>query len=119
MDRGPKGHFAKGRKKTGGRGKGVPNKVTLTAREIMQSAGFNPIRRAMTLYNTTEDPSIKAQMLKLLVKHAYPELKAIEISGNPEKPIYLADADARRRRIEELQARLVPQPTDIIVVDAE
>lgn len=102
-----------------GRKKGAPNRATKTARQIMDAAGFNPIRRAMTLYNTTDDLSIKAAMLKLLVKHAYPELKAIEISGDPDKPIYLADAEARRRRIEELQARLMPQPTDIIVVDTE
>lgn len=110
--------FQKGREKTGGRKAGVPNKATQTAREIMDGAKFNPIRRAMTLYNTTKDESIKAQMLKLLVKHAYPELRAVEISGNPEKPIYLVDADARLRRIAELQAKLEP-PAPIIVVDAE
>ena len=109
--------FQKGRKKTGGRGKGVSNKATKTAREIMDAAGFNPIRRAMTLFNTTNDPQIKAQMLKLLVKHAYPELRAIEISGNPDKPIYVTNADARRKRIEELESK-IKDVTPLIVTDA-
>ena len=72
--------MAKGRK-TGGRTKGTPNKATDEVVAIFKQKRFNPLRRAIDLYNATEDESIKAQLLGKMLKYRYPELKAVEVSG--------------------------------------
>ena len=64
-----------------GRSKGTPNKSTEEARALLKKLGFNPIRRAVTLANTTTDESIQAQMIKELMKYYAPQLKAVEVSA--------------------------------------
>ena len=99
----------KGAPKTPGSGrkKGTPNKSSLNARQIMEKAGFNPIRRMMALAkDESVEAHIRAQMVKELAKYHSPQLKAIEISGNPEKPLEVRDADARQKRIKELEHRM-------------
>lgn len=75
----------KGLPKTGGRQKGVMNKVQADVRELMKKAGFNPIRRMIAIANDkTVDIAIRAQMTKELAKYYAPQLKAIEHSGEVE-----------------------------------
>ena len=68
-------------KKTGGRTKGTLNKRTEETRDVLKKLGFNPVRRAVKLAETTEDDAIKAQMIKALLKHWSPELKAVEVNA--------------------------------------
>ena len=86
----------KGQPKLGGRQKGTPNKVSNEAINIFKKAGFDPLRRAIALYNKTDDDNIKAQLLGKMMKYRYHELKAIEISGDivhwtPELIMSLSD----------------------------
>lgn len=103
-------------KKTGGRVKGTPNKITTEVKRIFEQERFNPIRRSIEVCKTTENEAIRAALLKELMKYFAPQLKAIEVSGNPDQPLYVADPDARQRRIDELLSKRTSVPP-LSVVD--
>lgn len=72
-----RGQFQKGKEKTGGRKKGVPNKKTAELQEILGE--FNPAEKLMELYNkpTTKD-DLKVLICKELMKYIYPQRKAVD-----------------------------------------
>ena len=51
------------------------------------------------------DMHIRAHMIKELAKYHSPQLKAIELSGNPDKPLEVRDPDWREKRLNELLAK--------------
>lgn len=98
----------------GGRTKGTPNKRTLRTREELQAlieahAGTDPFAQpagyllAVLLGKKPADPARLAAAMALLDR-LLPKLKAVEISGDPDKPLTLTDATARQARIAALLA---------------
>ena len=115
----PAHRWQKGREKTGGRKKGTPNKSSLAeVTKLLKQEGVNPLRRAIHIAKTTDNEKLQAHIWLTVCKYRYQELKAVEVSGDPEHPVYVADADARRQRIDELLAKR-ENVAPIIVVDAE
>ncbi len=88
----------KGAPKSGGRVAGTPNKKTigieLKVDEICKQVGVNPFEILARL-SRDPDPSISIQASKEICKYMKPQLKAVEISENPEKYIGKAKEEAR------------------------
>ena len=49
---------------------------------------------------------LKLQAAKELAQYKQPKLRAVEVTGNEEKPLVIKDASERQARIQELQAKL-------------
>lgn len=71
-----------GSAKTGGRGKGVPNKRSDSAAETLDALGFNGLAE---MYRMWSDPSAtEASRVKLIAEmtqYQFPKRKALEHSG--------------------------------------
>ncbi len=82
--------FKPGKPKTGGKVKGSKNKTTIgidnRVDEICASVGSNPFL-ILAILSKDPDPTIALQAAKELCKYCKPQLKAIEISGNADKPL--------------------------------
>lgn len=76
----------KGTPKTGGRAKGVPNKDTRTLHEICDRLKINPFEALLHLYSTTRNEGIKLGALSQACKYIFPQLKAIDHSGEIKNP---------------------------------
>ena len=83
----PKG---KPRPPNSGRKKGTLNKIDTkarqTLREICEQEGIDPFLGMLRLAKSSSDEGIRAQMLKESCKYVYPQLKAIEHSGEIKNP---------------------------------
>lgn len=82
--------FKPGKEKTGGRVAGTKNKLTIgiemRVQEICEEVGVNPFE-VLARLALDPDPSVASSAAKALCKYVKPELKAIEISGNADKPL--------------------------------
>lgn len=92
----------------GGRQKGTPNKVTLKTQQALwayieqQSTpdkSVNPFIRAVDLLRDSQDTAIILKCIDFLGDRLLPRLKAVELSGDPARPLTLTDATARQARI--------------------
>jgi hypothetical protein len=54
---------------------------------------------------STTDEKVKVQCATVLADRLLPRLKAVELSGDPDKPLTITDATARQARIAALLAR--------------
>ncbi len=94
----------KGAPKTGGRVAGIKNKLTqgleLRVDVICQQVGVNPFEILARLSKDPE-PAIAIQATKELCKYLKPQLRAIEISENPDKYIGKAQEEARLAALRE------------------
>ncbi len=72
--------FEKGRRKTGGRQKGTPNKKTLIkADELLLDLDINPIQRLIEIAESIESTTDqKINCYKEIAKYTYPKLKSQE-----------------------------------------
>ncbi|HSF30285.1 MAG TPA: hypothetical protein VLK82_07420 [Candidatus Tectomicrobia bacterium] len=93
----------------GGRRKGTPNKRSLKTREelwayieaqIAQGHTANPFQVLVDTMLTS--PTERVQCAIALADRLLPKLKAVEISGDPDRPLTLTDAAARQARIAQL-----------------
>lgn len=73
--------MALGQKKTGGRPKGVPNKMTLDLIAICEAKGINPFEALLEMAMTSEDEGIRMQALKEVCQYVLPKRKAVEHTG--------------------------------------
>jgi hypothetical protein len=77
--------------KTGGRQKGTPNKVSLKTREqlwvYLDQHGTNPFAVLADMMRTTTDEKLKVTCASVLADRLLPRLKAVELSGDQERPL--------------------------------
>jgi hypothetical protein len=110
----PRGGSKPGERR-GGRTKGTPNKRTLRTREELQAfiaahAGSDPFLQpagyllAVLLGKQPADPFRLTAAIALLDR-LLPKLRAVELSGDPDRPLTLTDAPARQARITALLAK--------------
>jgi hypothetical protein len=104
-----------GTPKTGGRTKGTPNKCSVRTREALwdyvesQAAGdamAHPVRLFTTIMTSpTSSTADRLTAASALFDRMLPKLKAVELSGDPDKPLVLTDATLRQARIAALLAK--------------
>jgi hypothetical protein len=96
-----------------GRKKGVPNKLTIKTRQELEQLiakrgpKANPFLVQLELMEKSEFEHIRLSAAQWLGSRLLPALKSIEVSGDPDRPVYYVDQAARQKRIAELQAKLV------------
>jgi hypothetical protein len=77
-------------RKTGGRQKGTPNKVTEAAREVIEQAtadGITPLEYMLrVLRDEGQDTERRDDMAKAAAPYVHPRLNSIE-GGDPKKPV--------------------------------
>jgi hypothetical protein len=97
--------FTPGHPKYGGRKKGRANHVTLKTRDELwasidqlcaQGQAANPFRVLVDLM--VSDPEARVQCAIALADRLLPKLKAVELSGDPDKPLHLTLTPAQRDR---------------------
>ena len=64
----------------GGRQKGTPNKRTAEIVERLEKEDI--VGSLLNIAKTTQDENIKVTVYKELMKYAYPQRKAVDISGD-------------------------------------
>jgi hypothetical protein len=95
----------KGTPKTPGSGrkKGSTNKVALKTlvelQAYLESQGVSPFTVLINTMRTTSDEKLKVVCAIALADRLLPKLKAVEISGDPDRPLTFTDATARQARI--------------------
>lgn len=81
--------FKPGKKKTGGRKAGTPNKPTAELREALTELGIDPTAQLAEVLSQLE-PKDKANVLVRLMAFIFPQRKAIEaavaVENSPEAP---------------------------------
>jgi len=78
--------FVKGRKKTGGRAPGVPNKRTLQFQEKLQEVGLDPLKAIAELAPKLPPERLVPTLLKLL-EFQYPIVKAQEAKSEIQREL--------------------------------
>lgn len=74
--------------KTGGRRKGVPNKVTAAKQAEIVASGLSPLDFMLQLLRDPEQPyAMRLDAAKGCASYVHPKLANIELSGNKEKPL--------------------------------
>lgn len=89
--------FKKGRKKTGGRKKGTPNKMTLTIREQLKNA-IEPFLETMEdTINDIVEPKDKVDAIAKILPFIIPKYQSTTINDDSKRNItleeYLVDMD--------------------------
>lgn len=75
--------FKKGKEKTGGRQKGTRNKFGYAAKQVFEKRNFNSLDLAIDwITDESNDKKLRAYLLKEVMKYQFPQLKAIEFSGD-------------------------------------
>lgn len=85
--------FKEGKKKTGGREKGTANKATSTLKELLAKKfpDYNPvIAMAEMAQDKKNTVSIRLAANREVAKYTNHQLKAIEITGDPDAPLVLS-----------------------------
>lgn len=81
----------KGLPKTGGRKPGIRNKLSESARQLMQEFGFDPLKGMMAIAaDPKNDMGLRGRMYSELAQYAYPKLRQVEHSGPGGAAIALA-----------------------------
>ena len=73
--------FEKGRKKTGGRKKGVTNKVNNSAKAILGELGCDPLKELWEIgcaAKENQEYTIATSCFKELAKYVHPQLKSVD-----------------------------------------
>lgn len=80
-------YMALGRK-TGGRTKGTPNKLTSDARSRLEALGCDPIEGMAVIAMDANNPmDLRGRMFAELAQYVYPKRKAVEHTGPGGGPI--------------------------------
>lgn len=72
--------------KTGGRKKGTPNKFSFDANAVAEEMGVDPLQVLLELCSHP-NAGIRVSASKEAAKYLYTQKRAVEVSGNAEKPI--------------------------------
>ncbi|MBR1654825.1 MAG: hypothetical protein IJ698_00180 [Prevotella sp.] len=94
--------FKKGRKKTGGRKKGTPNKMTLTIREQLKNA-IEPFLETMEdTINDIVEPKDKVDAIAKILPFVVPKYQSTTINDDTRRNItleeYLVEIDDRYKK---------------------
>lgn len=91
-----------------GRKKGTKNKGTIQTREALQryleGQGSDPFQVLVDIMRSTTDEKLKVTCATVLADRLLPKLKAVEISGDPERPLVVMTPEQRQARIAALLA---------------
>ena len=79
--------FQPGHAKVGGRKKGTPNKTSATVRELLAAEGIDPIQKILREVEQLLSPMDRIYVWLKILPYTYPQLKSVEISGDPDAPI--------------------------------
>jgi hypothetical protein len=85
-------------RKTGGRKKGVPNKVTLQKEAAVAASGLTPLDYMLSVLRSQADPEanikdyiahamLRMEAAKAAAPYVHPRLASVELSGNKDKPL--------------------------------
>jgi hypothetical protein len=92
-----------------GRKKGSPNKRSLKTLVELQAyldrLGVNPFQVLIDTMRTTSDEKLRVTCAATLADRLLPKLKAVEVSGNPDKPLLVLTPEQRQARIALLLAK--------------
>lgn len=94
--------FKKGRKKTGGRKKGTPNKVTLTIREQLKNA-IEPFLETMeNTINDIVEPKDKVDAIAKILPFVVPKYQSTTINDDTRRNVtleeYLVEIDDQYKK---------------------
>lgn len=76
-------------RKSGGRQKGTPNRLTLDAIECLKNADFSPLEELVATYRKSTDENVRVTIARDLAQYIYPKRKAIEHSGDASSPLVI------------------------------
>lgn len=78
------GKFQPGQKRpeNAGRKAGTPNKKTINLEAKLEEKGLDVATEMIHLFNECQDPSLKYNILKELMKYVYPQRKAVDMELN-------------------------------------
>src|SRR3972149_3492901 len=77
-------------KKTGGRQKGVPNKVTAARRQELTESGLTPLGYMLSLLrDEQQSPDMRFEAAKAAARYVHPRLATVQVSGAQDNPIQL------------------------------
>lgn len=94
--------MGKGAKTPGsGRKKGTPNKSRETLLEICARRGVVPFEALIEIYQTAEKEETQLAAIKEAAKYIYPQLKAIEHSGEINNPYLELSSDELEKLVRE------------------
>lgn len=85
-----------------GRKKGTPNKRTFDAVAVAEEMGVDPLKVLLSLC-THRDPAIQLGAAKEAAKYLYTQKRAVEVSGNAEKPLQI-ESSAVKEVLADLKA---------------
>lgn len=80
-----RGGRAPGTKKTGGRTKGTPNKITKQLRECITSFLEDNFDEAVAAWSNIKKPESKLKLYIELINYAVPKLQSVEFEGKLKK----------------------------------
>jgi len=88
----PKSAFRKGRRKTGGRKKGTPNRVTLAKAAEIAKSGITPLDYMLKVMRDKKgDPYRRDEMARAAAPYVHPKLASVEhfagTEGMPMVPV--------------------------------
>ena len=104
--------FQPGHRKVGGRQKGTPNTLQVKTQQDLwryieqqcaQGKAANPFQ--VLVDTMVSDPTQRVQCANALADRLLPKLTAVELSGDPDRPLTLTDATVRQARIAALLAQ--------------
>jgi len=83
-------------RKTGGRKKGVPNKVTLKREAEVRASGLAPLDHMLAVMrDETAEPARRDEMAKAAAPYVHPKLASVEHTGAGKGPIQVEDRSPR------------------------
>lgn len=98
--------FQKGHGKFGGRTSGSKNKITRDINGLLDSLGCNPIEGMAKIATDENNPiEVRLRANAYIARYVHPELKAVELSTAPGRPLEINAGTPHERVISEL-ARL-------------
>jgi hypothetical protein len=100
--------FVKGRAKTGGRKIGYSDKVDRIRRSVAEKLAehnFDPILELIKIAVETEDQPLRARVSIELAKYVHPQLKVIEMIGNPLVEVNVSGIELLQSRIDRIVER--------------
>lgn len=78
--------FLPGRAKTGGRKKGTPNRITAEVAELLADKGFNPVLKAIEVFDNPERPGaqLQARIALELLEYIKAKRLRVQVVGAPD-----------------------------------
>lgn len=80
-----------GTPKTGGRQPGTPNKASAEREQVIAASGLTPLEYMLALMRDAKaDEAKRLDAAKAAAPYVHPRLAAMELSGDPDRPVELS-----------------------------